>query len=430
VENLLMALHQWTAGEEPDPADAAAWGGHGRSKANGDGSRREASPSPPDVESLIANVWDAGEDDYNIPPREWLLGTAFCRRFLSSLVADGGVGKTALRVAQLISLATDRRLTGEFVFRRSRVLIVSLEDDKEELRRRVYAVMRHHGIDPQELAGWLYLWAPKGLRLVEMKAGNIVAGTLQAALELAIDRFKIDLISLDPFIKSHGLEENSNGAIDYVCTLLAKLAIDKNISIDLPHHTNKGAATAGDANRGRGASAMKDAARLVYTLTPMSSEEAEAFGVTEAERRLLVRMDNGKVNIAPPASEARWFKLTGVDLGNGRGNYPNGDTVQTVQPWQPPDAWAGTNSIVLNRILDEIEKGLDNGPLYSSASAATTRAAWKVVQRSLPEKPEKQCRSIIAAWLKSGTLFLEDYEDPLERKQRLGLRVNAGKRPS
>jgi hypothetical protein len=47
-------------------------------------------------------------------------------------------------VAQLLSLATGRPLTGEHVFQRCRVLIVSLEDDADELRRRVLAAMLHH----------------------------------------------------------------------------------------------------------------------------------------------------------------------------------------------------------------------------------------------------------------------------------------------
>ena len=63
------------------------------------------------------------------PPRQWLLGNIFCRKFLSQLLADGGVGKTALRYAQYISLAIGRSLTGEHVFVRCRVLILSFEDD-------------------------------------------------------------------------------------------------------------------------------------------------------------------------------------------------------------------------------------------------------------------------------------------------------------
>lgn len=285
-------------------------------------------------------LWDAGADDYTtIPPRGWLLGNTFCRRFLSSLIADGGVGKTALRLAQLVSLAIGRSLTDEHVFCRCRVLIVSFEDDRDELRRRVLAVLRHHHVHPEDLSGWLFLAAPKGLRLAEMGLDGPQAGELDAMLRGEIEARKIDVVSLDPFVKTHGLEENSNNAVDYVCGLLAAIAIDLNCAVDLPHHTSKGiAATAGDANRGRGATAMKDAARLVFTLTPMTTDEAEAFGVHEADRRFLVRLDSAKVNIAPPSREAKWFRLVGVPLANATPEYPHGDEVQTVEPWTPPPA--------------------------------------------------------------------------------------------
>lgn len=389
--------------------------------------------SQPDASSHVNDplgVWDAGCDDYVIPPRGWLLGTIFCRRFLSSLVADGGTGKTALRVAQLISLATGRRLTGEHIFQRSRVLIVSLEDDRDELRRRVYAVLRHHGLTPADVRGWLFLAAPKGLRLAEMRDGAPVAGELETLLRSAIQHHKVDIVSIDPFIKSHGLVENDNGAIDFVCTLLAKIAIEFNCAVDLPHHTKKGTGGAGDADRGRGASSMKDAARLVYTLTPMSPEEAQQFGLSERERRSLIRLDSGKVNIARPSADAAWFRLVGVPLGNGGGIYPAGDEVQTVEPWQPPNTWEGLDHALLNHILDEIDGGMSNGSRYSDASKADDRAAWRVVIRHAPGKSEKQARDIITAWVKSGLLFREGYEDPEQRKQRTGLRVNSTKRPS
>jgi RecA-family ATPase len=96
--------------------------------------------------SLSLDEWDAGDDDAAIPPRGWLLGNVLCRRFVSSLVADGGVGKTAVRIAQCLSLATERPLTGEHVFQRCRVLLISLEDDRDELRRRVEAARLHHGV--------------------------------------------------------------------------------------------------------------------------------------------------------------------------------------------------------------------------------------------------------------------------------------------
>jgi AAA domain len=103
--------------------------------------------------------WDAGDDMELPPPRGWLLGNVFARCFLSCLFADGGTGKTALRYAQYLALATGRPITGEHVFQRSRVLIISLEDGQKELRRRILAARLHHKIERPDVKGWLFLAA-------------------------------------------------------------------------------------------------------------------------------------------------------------------------------------------------------------------------------------------------------------------------------
>jgi hypothetical protein len=376
-------------------------------------------------------IWDAGDDDYKIEPRGWLLGTTFCRRFLSSLLADGGVGKTAVRVAQLISLASERSLTGEHIFQRCRVLIMSFEDDRDELRRRVYAVLRHHHIAPANVKGWLFLAAPRGLKLAEITDGAPQTGALDKLLRDAIDTLKLDAISLDPFVKTHRLAENDNNAIDFVCELLTTIGIEKNCAVDAPHHTRKGLMTPGNADAGRGASSMKDAGRLVFTLTPMSEDEAKQFAISEDDRRSLIRMDSGKVNIAPPSRSAKWFRLVGVPLGNSNDLYPNGDEVQTVQPWMPPDTWEGLNSPLLNLILDDINAGPGNGQRYSATPTTRgPRAAWTVVQKHSPDKSEAACRDVIRTWMKSGTLIEETYHDKIARKDVLGVSVNQIKRPS
>ena len=83
----------------------------------------------------------------------------------------------------------------------------------------------------------------------------------------------------------------------------------------------------------------------------MNEDEAKIFGIPETERRLLIRMDSAKVNIAPPAGKATWFRLVGVALDNGDATYPQGDEVQTVEPSMAPDAWAGLSHFKLNEIL-------------------------------------------------------------------------------
>jgi hypothetical protein len=227
------------------------------------------------------------------------------------------------------------------------------------------------------------------------RAGQAVLGQLPANLEAAVVAHKIGLLMIDPFVKSHGLEENLNSAIDSVAQVLSDLAAKHSIAIDVPHHISKGLVEPGNANRGRGASALTNALRLVYTLSPMSQEEAQTFNIPEDERRLYVRLDRAKTNVARVSGPAKWFRLVGVPLGNATALYPNGDEVQTVEPWTPPDTWAGLDKELLNRILTAIDAGMGDGTFYTAAPKATTRAAWRVVRSIAPEKTEGQAREII-----------------------------------
>jgi hypothetical protein len=136
------------------------------------------------------------------------------------------------------------------------------------------------------------------------------------------------------------------------------------------------------------------------------------------------------INIAPPAAEARWFKLVGVRLGNTSERYPYGDEVQTVEPWDPPDMWAQISTVVANEILNQIEAGLADGRRYSGApQAGQERAAWRVVQQFAAGLCDRQSRKVIATWLENKVLSTEPYQDPVARKESSGLVVNAAKRP-
>ena len=216
--------------------------------------------------------WDAGDDPGPIPPRPWLLGNQFCCGFISSLFAAGGVGKSALRLVQFISLALGRSLCGQHIFRRSRVLLISLEDDREELERRIAAVLIHFGVQRRELKGWLFCSTPTGSKLAELQNNKRVPGKLGQQIRDAIARRKPDLVALDPFIKLHDLGENDSGDMNFVCGLLTRLAVESKIAVDVPHHIHKGQVVAGDADSGRGSSGIRDAGRLIFTLTIMSAD--------------------------------------------------------------------------------------------------------------------------------------------------------------
>jgi hypothetical protein len=383
-----------------------------------------ARPPGPQSTTPQLEVFDVGDEDGKIPPRQWLLGTTFCRRVLSGLISAGAGGKTTVRIAQLLSAASNKTLTGEHVFARCRAMIVCLEDDMTELRRRVRSAMLHHKVKASEVKGYLILTTPRGLKIAEpdAKIGKVVAGGLYRALVKAIDELKLDIVCVDPAIKAHSVRESDNPEIDAFASLLTDLAAEKNIAIDLLSHERKASAvSAGDVNRGRGAGSLKDAQRLAYTLTGMSETEAATLGVSETERMFLVRLDNAKVNIAPPSRSATWFRLVGVNLGNGDATYPNGDNVQTVELWTPAPLFDGLTSADLNCVLHKLNAGMGDGRRYSLASAAKDRAAWRAVQEKFPELEEPRCRAIISAWKKNQLFEVGDYDDPTCREKAIGI---------
>jgi hypothetical protein len=162
----------------------------------------------------------------------------------------------------------------------------------------------------------------------------------------------------------------------------------------------------------------------------MSEEEAAKFDISAEDRTAFVRLDPAKLNIAARALKATWFRLIGVPIGNGTAQYPNGDTVQVIEPWAPANAWDNFPLETIDAILDQINRGLPNGQRYSNApSASDDRQVWKLVQSHCPDKPEAQCRTIISAWFKSELLVVKKYDDPVQRKERSGLWVDYDKRP-
>jgi AAA domain len=386
--------------------------------------------SAPEEVDLDLDEWDYADEADEISPRAWLFGNLLCRQFLTAIFGDGATGKTALLCAMALSLATGRSLIDEYVFQRCTVILLCFEDGEDELRRRLRAARIHYGISKEDIRGRLFIKAVSRneLKLARQGRDGLKQGALVKALERAIERRQAAAVLLDPLVKTHGVPENDNNAMDYVAGVLAELAIKYDIAICTPHHTRKGTPDPGNADMGRGGGSLKDAFRLCYTLTPMQSEDGARFGISDDERASLIRLDYGKVNLVRRSPVAKWFKLIGVLLDNGTELYPHGDEVQTVARWTPPDVFAGPSESVWNQILDDIDKGMENGQRYSSAGAATDRAAWNVVVRHI-ERTEKQARTIIRAWTDRGILINDDYTDPVDRKRRKGLRVDPTKRP-
>lgn len=366
----------------------------------------------------------------NIPPRQWLYGTMILRRYITVLAASGGTGKTSLAIAIGLALSSNRPLLRDKIHRRCKVWIFNLEDPREELLRLTRAAMLQHGIGYEEIADrlWIDSGREQGLSVARLEGGAAVATPDVDALAEEILRNKVDMLIVDPFVSSHQLPENSNDAIEVAMNAFRRVASQTGAGILLVHHLKKGA-TQGDADSIRGAGGIVAASRCAMMMSGMTDEEAKTLGVPEAERRFLVRFDTGaKVNLTPKPEKARWLRLESVSLDNPSEDYPFGDHVQAITPWDAPDPFGGLSYQELNDALDRIKAGPAEGGRYLSKAQGGARWVGNLLATRLGKEPE-QVKVILAKWLKSGLLYEETYQCPITRKPRLSVVVDDTKRP-
>jgi hypothetical protein len=320
------------------------------------------------------------------------------------------------------SVALDRPLVGEPVHEAGPVWIYNLEDPEDEILRRLQAIVVHHQINPRDLVGRLYLDSGRDRPLIiAVKADNgaVVAMPVVKELIAELRRRAVKLLIVDPFVKSHRLEENRNEQVDFAATLWNQVAAEADCSILLLHHFRKGG-TSGDADAFRGASALVDAARSAVSLSTMTDREADKLGIEDTDRRFHVRVDNAKLNLAPPPDHAVWIKLNNIEL-------PNGDRVQAVSRWEPPSMWEGVPMATVVRILDIIGAGkAEEQFTLRNTSADKSRWAGQVIMDEIGQT-EGQAKAMLATWVKSGLLQETKYHSAIQRRNRNGCIVDLAK---
>jgi hypothetical protein len=263
-------------------------------------------------------------DFTTIRPRQWLLGTRFLCGATTLTIAPGGLGKSTLSLEEAVSIATGREFLEMRVHRKGRVWVYNNEDPIDELHRRIAAICIKFNIPIGEIAEEVFLNSGLDRRLVvaqEVASGVVVATPDVPSLIEHIRENNIRLLVIDPFVRAHRVNENSNDAIDFVAEQFTKIAIATGCAINLVHHTRKppqgqSEGHAGNADSARGASSLISAARIAHTLMTMSGKDAERLGVPADESRLYVRLDDAKANFSAPTDRTVWFKREGVLLPN------------------------------------------------------------------------------------------------------------------
>ncbi|WP_157961950.1 AAA family ATPase [Acuticoccus kandeliae] len=260
-------------------------------------------------------------DPRTLPLTPWLYGDKLLRGKASLLLAPGGVGKTFFTVASGLALASGHNLLHDHVFDRpQRVRFWSLEEDRGTLDRRLHAAALHYGLHGDDaVAGNLFVTTGQrtNIRIVRQgKHGEVeVDAPATDALIASLKRQRIDVLIVDPFVKSHAVGENDNGAIDVVVTEWNRIADEANCAVWLVHHTSKLRGDEANVESARGAKALADGVRAAHALNPMSERTATDYGL--ANHFGYLRCDNVKANYGRRTQAAEWYAFGEVDLGNG-----------------------------------------------------------------------------------------------------------------
>ena len=379
-----------------------------------------AVPEPPRDPDALRPAFLDSLNVAMLPRRQWMLGNALLRGQLSVLVAPAGVGKSTHGIARAIAVASGREITGEAVHEQTRVWIYNVEDDLIELKRRLAAALQHYVIDFDEVRGRIALnsGADEPLILAKLdRHGAVVRQPDVAACIAHIQRERIGLFIVDPFVETHEVNENSNEHIKAVAAMYREIGRSTGCAVLLVHHTSKppqGASDshAGNMNTARGASALVGVARVVQTLFAMSAADAERVGADEDEANQFLRLDDAKANQSLISGRARWYRRESVELANG-------DQVGVLVPHEFAEA-AQVPDITPDKarqIFTEIERRWnDNEPFSSSGNS--DRFILPYLERQ--GLKNRIARRLLAGWFSTQMLRSETHN--LKTKAK-GLRV-------
>lgn len=331
-----------------------------------------------------------------IPKMPWLYGKHLLRGCASLTIAPGGVGKTYLKVAETVAMVTGRTLMHHDVERPLRVWFCNLEEPMDILERRFHAAFQEHGVRRCDIGDRLYV-SDSSTNLVivrQTRDGVEIAEPVKDILIQYIQENAIDVLSIDPFVSSHAVNENDNMAIDRVVKTYAAIARETGCAIDLVHHSRKTNGNAVTIDDGRGASSMVGAVRAGRVLNVMSTEEATKAGIEH--RFQYVRVDDAKPNHAARADKAEWFHLKSVRIANG-------DDMAAVVPWYWPEAMAGIDEGDLGKVWLAIKAGEWRENVQAANWVGKPVADTLGMDLADPVDKAK-VKAMIAKWLKDGLL--------------------------
>jgi AAA domain len=346
-------------------------------------------------------------DPATLPLRQYLYGRFLIRKFVSIVIGQTGLGKSTLSAAETLAQVSAKNLLGVYVPKPLRVWLWNLEDPQEETERKLAAVRLQYGLTAEDLGDRLFVDSGRDQPLViaEMtRNGAKIIRPVVDSLVAELIRLKIDIIKIDPFVSSHMVPENDNGAMDLVIKEWGNVAERANCAVELFHHPRKTNGAEVTAEDGRGGSSTISGTRVKRPINQMTTAEGNQAGVQNHRLYFRILPDT---SLALPADKSDWFKLVSVDLGNG----PNGgDSVGVITKWEWPDHLAGITASDFDKVAAVIRS--DKWRQHPQAKKWVGIAVARALTLNLTNKNDKATVSaMLKFWLGAGSLIEVETQD-------------------
>ena len=222
---------------------------------------------------------------------------------VGALVSPGGSGKSmaALQIGAALAGGPDLMGLGEYPT--GKVVYLPAEDPEPAIIHRLHALGTHVPQAQREAIAERMVIEP----LIGHEINLLDARWTDAITRAAQDR---RLLILDTLRRFHRADENDSGAMAQVVGRMEAIAASTGCSIIFLHHSSKAAALQGQGDvqqASRGSSVLADNVRWQAYMAGMSKQEAEEYGVDDAQRGYFVRWGISKQNYGVPIAD-QWLR--------------------------------------------------------------------------------------------------------------------------
>jgi hypothetical protein len=381
-------------------------------KRDEDAAPGEQQETPRDWEDWFRKNWSPmGQCDIaSIPPTPWVVEGILLENDVSTIGGRGGSGKSLFAWSLAIMVATGKSFAWwQPPAKPRRVLVISGEDDVNEVERRVSVACKAMNIPRSALRDNFMVWNHRTIRLAvkDIKSGKISRTELWQGVRWAIENLDVGVVMLDPVIKgSIGFDQSSNDDMDQFYAILRELTLGYPCAMLTVDHFAKGG-TGGDQASIRGASAKVDASRVAATLTTMTADEHTKLRPPRPRESYVLFMDP-KQNYARKTG-GHWMELVEYDVGNEekRPALIWRDLSASQEGFLDPLHWEHRQAF-----LNLVDDGREGGRPWSVTTSGKRDARLDVAAAERFDITERQATQWISAFAVEGSIVAKDWTGP------------------